>query len=113
MNRPLVKLLEDLGIEKDTFLRIQQRAVDQAELASTSFEHAAVHFAKNNLGLPFRMARLYDNLQSMLGIDFDASPLGHIDFYKSVAMLGITAVLRWVARYCAVEFILNNCFQGH
>ncbi len=96
LNRPLVKLLEDLGISKETFLRIQNKAVHQAELAQTSYEQAAIHFAKNNLGMSFRLPRLFDNLNTMLGIDFDSSPHGHIDFYKSVAMLGITSVLRLV-----------------
>ncbi|KAF9034492.1 RdRP-domain-containing protein [Hymenopellis radicata] len=94
LNRPLVKLLEDLGISKETFLRIQDKAVHQAELAQTSYEQAAIHFAKNNLGMSFRLPALFDNLKTMLGIDFDSSPHGHIDFYKSVAMLGITSVLR-------------------
>ncbi|KIY65187.1 RdRP-domain-containing protein [Cylindrobasidium torrendii FP15055 ss-10] len=94
LNRPLVKVLEDLGVSKQTFLDIQKHEVEQIEKAVRSFPYAAVHFAKNKLGMGFRLPRLFDNLKSMLGIDFDASPRGHIDFYKSMTMLGVTAVLR-------------------
>lgn len=94
LNRPMIKLLEDLKVPYENFLVLQQRAVQRVERAGESFMEASKLLKVNGLGTAFRASKLLINLAEMLGIGFDSSPHGHIDFWRNVSMLAITHSLR-------------------
>ncbi|KAF8299892.1 RdRP-domain-containing protein [Clavulina sp. PMI_390] len=94
LNRPLVKLLEDLGVSTDTLLGLQSRAITSIERAQQSFQLASKLLRDKSLGTQFRASTLMLNMTEMLDLDFTASPHQHIDFWKSVTMLAITHSLR-------------------
>ncbi|KAJ7592653.1 RNA-dependent RNA polymerase [Mycena floridula] len=94
LNRPLIKLLEDLGVAPQTFLDIQRKAVQGLEVALTGYSLAGNMLGENNLASSFRGAALFTNLYEMLDIDFNSSPKDNIDFFKRAAMVGITHCLR-------------------
>lgn len=94
LNRPLVKLLEDLGVPVENLLDLQAQAIEKIERAQDSFDLAAKLLRAHGLGTAFRGPALLNNMSEMLGLDFDASPQSHIDFWKSITMLSITHSLR-------------------
>lgn len=68
LNRPLIKILEDLGIEASTFMDFQVKAVEQLRLMASSAANAAtfaeVHDIGKAVNLPWFLRELH-----YLGID--------------------------------------------
>ena len=75
-------------------MELQEKAIQDVEQAQMTYPAAAELMQLNNLGNHFRASRLYTNLYSMLAMDFDCSPGGHIDFLQSCAMLVVVDSLR-------------------
>lgn len=55
LNRPLIMLLENLGVEYEVFKSFQDQAVDQANQAAGSLERAARLLETHGLGSSFRL----------------------------------------------------------
>lgn len=94
LNRPMVKLLEDLRVPYENLAALQEKAVKKVERAQDSFEESARLLRQNSLGLAFHAPGLLNNLTHMLDIDFHSSPHDHVDFFRSISMLAITHSLR-------------------
>lgn len=61
LNRPLIKILEDLGISSNTFLELQRKAVVGVQAAKSSSRDAAALFERMGFGashLPHMLTRL-------------------------------------------------------
>jgi RNA-dependent RNA polymerase len=67
--RPAVMALEDRGVDKETFIKLQEEAKANIYLASDSLEQLSSLLAKHSLGGKFRLAFILEQL-SKLGLDF-------------------------------------------
>jgi hypothetical protein len=93
MNKSLVTILESRGVPASKLLALQRDAVRTIEAAQQTYPNAARLFRVSGLGRHFHVQALFEDLAA-LGIDFDSSPKGHVDFLKSATMLAITHCLR-------------------
>jgi RNA-dependent RNA polymerase len=69
LNRPAVMVLEDRGVDKETFMALQERAKASIYLSSDSLEHFSHLIGRHNLGGKFYLAFILEQL-SKLGLDF-------------------------------------------
>ena len=63
-------VLEDLGVDKETFIDLQEEAKASIYLSSDSLEQFSHLLVKNSLGGKFRLAFILEQL-SKLGLDFE------------------------------------------
>lgn len=88
LNRPLIKILEDLGVPESAFLHLQEVAVDQLRMTTESPVNAANFLQRNYIGkaarLPWLVRKLLD-----LNIYFNED-----DFLRNVLELAILMQLR-------------------
>ncbi|KAJ3770047.1 RNA-directed RNA polymerase 2 [Lentinula raphanica] len=84
LNRPLIILLEGLGVPYETFKYYQDLAITEAHQAMQSFQTASHFFLINGLGSSFRLPDIMKDC-AQFGID---------DFSKQVLNLGVQHVLR-------------------
>lgn len=70
LNRPLIKILEDLKIKPDIFLKLQNDAVKEVENARISILGAATLLDRNSLGTASHLSTTLRLLKRLLGIDF-------------------------------------------
>ncbi|GAA5964955.1 hypothetical protein JCM3765_004120 [Sporobolomyces pararoseus] len=66
LNRPLIKILEDLGIPVSTFQALQDEAVARIHKATTSLSDAGNLLERTGLGGPAKLPSLFANLASVL-----------------------------------------------
>ena len=88
LNRQVIKILEDLGVPDEAFLKLQAEAVESLRITASSPINAA-YFLKRNLvgkaaGLSTLIRRLY-----YLGYDY-----GNDDFLRNIVELAILIQLR-------------------
>ncbi|KAF7310495.1 RdRP-domain-containing protein [Mycena chlorophos] len=69
LNRPLIALLEHHGVEKEAFLRLQRRAIDEVHQMNDSLRWASQIFAQHGLGSAFRLPSLFNNVRNQLGLE--------------------------------------------
>jgi RNA-dependent RNA polymerase len=69
LNRPLITLLEHLGVPYSSFLDLQKQALDASKQIQTSFIHASNAFEQHGLGQSFRLTSLLRNIQELLHLD--------------------------------------------
>jgi len=68
-SRPAVMALEDRGVDKETFMKLQEKAKADIYLSSDSLEQFSHLLTEHNLGGKFHLAFILEQL-SMLGLDF-------------------------------------------
>jgi RNA-dependent RNA polymerase len=82
LNRPLIMLLETLGLEKDIFLELQRAAVKMTEGAIKSLDTASSLLDAHDLGTSFGLRYVFKNMAGMgadLGTQDDLWPfLEHV-----------------------------------
>ena len=89
LNRPLIMVLEGLGVPYDTFKEYQDFAVLEAEYARQDFERAGRLLESFGLGASFRLSSIMYHLHK-LGV-----PMQTMDpFYKHLMDFAINHVLR-------------------
>ncbi|THH20225.1 hypothetical protein EW146_g1088 [Bondarzewia mesenterica] len=88
LNRPLIMILEDLGVPYHVFENLQKAAVREVEMSTKSFERAAHMFEQFGLGTSFRLPSILLNLHK-LGL----SPFKD-DFYQQMSEFAIHHILR-------------------
>lgn len=74
LNRPLIKILEDLGVQSLAFLKLQEVAVDNLRNTTKSPLNAASFLERTQLGNAARVPWLIRKLH-YLGIDFHKDDL--------------------------------------
>lgn len=89
LNRPLIMLLEGLGVPISIFKRYQDDAVVATRKAARSLKDAATLFECHGLGASFRLPSILLQLEK-LGIN----SLPDDEFYKQVLEYGMNHVLR-------------------
>eukprot|EP01103_Thecamoeba_quadrilineata_P021406 TRINITY_DN9833_c0_g1_i1.p1 TRINITY_DN9833_c0_g1~~TRINITY_DN9833_c0_g1_i1.p1 ORF type:complete len:1053 (-),score=216.06 TRINITY_DN9833_c0_g1_i1:401-3313(-) len=89
LNRPLIKVLEDRGVDLTTFRSLQKQAISVLREASTSAKKAAAFFKFKSIGAPsFKLARVIKGLAD-LGLNFSDDP-----FLAKVLELSLLMSLR-------------------
>jgi len=90
LNRPLIMLLEGLGVPFDTFEKYQDKAVAQVQGSTESLESAARMLESFGLGNSYRLTSVMLGL-SKLGID---SSMQEDRFYQEMLKYAVHHVLR-------------------
>lgn len=111
LNRPLIKILEDLGVPESAFLYLQDVAVEKLRMTTESPVNAANFLQRNYIGkaarLPWLVRKLLD-----LNIYFNED-----DFLRNVLELAVLIQLRELKhRTLHFEFwemIFGNRFHQH
>ncbi|THU88603.1 RdRP-domain-containing protein [Dendrothele bispora CBS 962.96] len=97
LNRPLVTILEDRGVRKDSFLDLQRRAVAEVDILDDSIENCSAFLHAHNLGQNgFYLAGVLEDL-GKLECDLTQKPLKTcIDnaFFKELRKVARMDVLR-------------------
>ncbi|TRM61206.1 RNA dependent RNA polymerase-domain-containing protein [Schizophyllum amplum] len=97
LNRPLIMLLEGLGIRYETFLRLQNLAVEDAHSAKQSLARAARMLESFGLGTSFRLTSIMLSLRK-LGIE----NLPDDAFYGRMLDFAINHVLRELKNHARI-----------
>ncbi|KAJ7608735.1 RdRP-domain-containing protein [Roridomyces roridus] len=69
LNRPLIAMLEHHGVPRESFMELQQIAIDQVHQMKNSLRQASKIFAQHGLGSSFRLPSLFNNIHSLLKLD--------------------------------------------
>ncbi|TRM65783.1 RNA dependent RNA polymerase-domain-containing protein [Schizophyllum amplum] len=97
LNRPLIMLLEAIGVPYETFLKYQNIAVADAHRATESLEHAARMLESFGLGTSYRLTSVMLSLHR-LGIDC----LPGDKFYDRMLEFAINHVLRVLKNHARI-----------
>ncbi|KAF8912826.1 RNA-directed RNA polymerase 2 [Gymnopilus junonius] len=97
LNRPLIMLLEGLGVPYETFKRYQDMAVDATKNAAKSLKQAAALFESHGLGASYRLPSV------MLSLDkLHIMSLPNNQFYEKMLAYAINHVLRDLKNYARI-----------
>ncbi|KAL8923902.1 MAG: hypothetical protein Q9208_004339 [Pyrenodesmia sp. 3 TL-2023] len=88
LNRQLIKILEDLGVEEGAFMDLQEEAVDQLRITSSNPVNAGYYLQRNLIGKSARLPWLIRKL-SYIGMTFSDD-----DFLRDAHELAILIQLR-------------------
>ena len=88
LNRQVIKILEDLGVEDEAFMKMQSDAVDNLRATTNSANHAAEFLSRNYIGMAARLPWLVHKLWQ-LDLHF-----GDDDFLKAILELAVLTQLR-------------------
>jgi hypothetical protein len=88
LNRPLIKILEDLGVPERAFLHLQEEAVEKLRMTTQSPVNAATFLQRNFIGKAARLPWLVRKLQD-LDILFHED-----DFLRNALELAVLIQLR-------------------
>jgi RNA-dependent RNA polymerase len=89
LNRPLIMVLEGLGVRYDVFKRLQDAAVQDVNEAATSLENAAKTLDQFGLGSSYRLSSTLLQLAKL-----DMAPSNMDDFYDRMIEITIHHILR-------------------
>jgi len=89
LNRPLIMILEGLGIPYDVFKNLQDAAVRDVEGAGTSLKNAANILDQFGLATSYRVSSVLNHLAKL-----DLSPSVMGDFYEQMLAFSIHHILR-------------------
>lgn len=89
LNRPLIMLLEGLGVGYEVFKKYQDMAVEQTRKAASSLKEAASLLERHGLGTSYRLPSILLNL-----VKLDVHSLSNEKFYEKMLEYGINHVLR-------------------
>lgn len=105
LNRPLIKILEDLGVPESAFLNLQDVAVEKLRMTTESPVNAANFLQRNYIGkaarLPWLVRKLLD-----LNIHFNED-----DFLRNVLELAVLIQLRELKHRTLHFKILGDDFR--
>ena len=96
LNRPLIMVLEGLGVPYQIFKRYQDGAVREAEGARQDFERAGRLLESFGLGASFRLSSVLCHLHK-LGVPMQRDP-----FYKHILDFAINHVLRELKHHARI-----------
>jgi RNA-dependent RNA polymerase len=88
LNRPLIMLLEGLGVPYETFKYYQDLAVAEVDLAMQSLQSASYFFQVQGLGMSFRLPKILGSLAKMGYTEVED------EFFTRLLELGTRHVLR-------------------
>ena len=74
LNRPLIMLLEHLGVEKKVITNLQSTSIQEVQSMQTSLSQANKVFLQHNLGTSYRLASFFNNVSKYLGLDISDHP---------------------------------------
>jgi RNA-dependent RNA polymerase len=92
LNRPLIALLEHLGVDESVFLELQVGAITAVRNIKKSFGYASAMFSQHGLGSSFRLPSLMKNMTEILGIE--VPPVAEDDLFHSSLTFGSIHLLR-------------------
>jgi len=72
LNRPMISILEYLGVKNESFINLQEMAIRDIQSSRTSFLKASKLLAQHGLGASFRLPSLLTNLKTQ----FNLGPAG-------------------------------------
>ncbi|KAF8077751.1 RNA dependent RNA polymerase-domain-containing protein [Lyophyllum atratum] len=96
LNRPLVMILEDLGVKMDAFISLQDLAVAEARTINDSSSQFRIILDNHSLGRPFRLSYLLKRIEE-LGIELHPQgrkPGYDNPFLRQVRQVSMVDVLR-------------------
>ncbi|KAF5386830.1 hypothetical protein D9615_001534 [Tricholomella constricta] len=96
LNRPLIMILEDLGVRMDSFVKLQDDAVAEARTINDSCSQFRSILDGHGLGRPYRLARLLKSIEE-LGLELNSqnrSPGFDNPFLRQVRQVSMLDVLR-------------------
>ncbi len=97
LNRPLIMLLEGLGVPYETFKHLQDDAVHNAQESVTSLERSARLLEAHGLGVPFRLT------SAMLGLHkLGLGPLDGDVFWRQMMDFAVNHVLRELKHHARI-----------
>ena len=88
LNRQLIKILEDLGVRDEAFLKLQSDAVESLRMTTLSPINAATFLQRNMIGKPARTSWLIRKLWT-IGLSFTDD-----DFLRNIVELAVLVQLR-------------------
>jgi RNA-dependent RNA polymerase len=97
LNRPLIMLLEGLGIDFQAFKLFQDRAVQETQRSTESLAEFARLLESHGLGTSFRLTSVMLSLEK-LGFD----DLSSDRFYKKMLDLSVLHILRLLKNYARI-----------
>jgi RNA-dependent RNA polymerase len=74
LNRPLIMLLEHLGVEKKVITNLQSTSIQEVQSIQTSLNQATKVFLQHNLGTSYHLPSLFNNISKYLGLDISDHP---------------------------------------
>jgi hypothetical protein len=89
LNRPLIMLLEGLGVRVEKIKRFQDQAVLDTQHVGRSLKNAAALFDTRGLGSSFRLAAVMRNLENIYAGSLQEDP-----FYNQLLQVAVFHVLR-------------------
>lgn len=69
LNRPLIALMEFLGVDTQRIIELQDDDVRKSQSVSSSLTDASKFIQQHGLGESFRLPSLFSNLSSILQLD--------------------------------------------
>jgi RNA-dependent RNA polymerase len=95
LNRPLIMLLETLGVPLQPFMELQNEAVEETERASESFESAGRLLEQHGLGTAYRMTSIMLQLHR-LDAELNSTDQGLVlmQFMKRVIKFSVNHIFR-------------------
>lgn len=97
LNRPLIMILEAMGVGRDVFMRLQNIAVSQAQSSVESLERAARLMETFGLGTSYRLTSVMLSLHK-LGV----GPLSEDPFWTRMMDFAINHVLRELKHHARI-----------
>ena len=88
LNRPLIKILEDLGVQPQAFLDLQTKAVETLRITTESAINAGYFLQRNHIGKAARLPWLFRKLH-YIGLSFSED-----NFLRNALELAIIIQLR-------------------
>lgn len=92
LNRPLIKILEDLGVPAEAMLKLQRNAVGTVEASTRSVRGAALLLEQTGLGASAHLVATLYRIRRILGVDVAPSELD--PFLAACVDLAVTDALR-------------------
>ncbi|RDB21068.1 putative RNA-dependent RNA polymerase 1 [Hypsizygus marmoreus] len=96
LNRPLVMLLEDLGVKRDSFIELQEKAVAEARTINDSSAQFRTVLNDHGLGRPYRLFHLLRRIEE-LGLELtpkNRTPGFDTPFLRQVRQVSMLDALR-------------------
>jgi RNA-dependent RNA polymerase len=106
LNRPLIMVLEGLGVPYQTFKGYQDEAVSEAEHSREDFERAGRLLESYGLGASFRLPSVLYHLHK-LGVPMQKDP-----FYKHLLDFAINHVLRDLKHHARIPIQTGYTLVG-
>jgi hypothetical protein len=97
LNRPLIMLLEGLGVRIEEIKRFQDQAVLDTQHVGRSLKNAAALFEAHGLGSSFRLATVLRNLEKIYAGSLQEDP-----FYNQLLQVSVFHVLRDLKNYARI-----------